>query len=190
MNSTPATAAKGAVPVLAAENSLLLLIDFQARLMPAIDQGAAVLAAAERLARAARLLEIPVLATEENPKGLGGTVAPLAGLATRTIAKMAFNACAEPELPAALAGGDRRIVVAGCESHVCVLQTVLGLRALGREVALATDAVGSRRATDKAAALDRLARQGVELVTSEMLLFEWLRSCEHARFKEILAMVR
>lgn len=215
--------------MLDAGHSLLLLIDFQARLMPEIEDGTSVLAAAERLARAARLLEVPVLATEENPgstmspddpepalesaysshgssvvqmrtpgnkhrskrtRGLGSTVEPLNELADEVLVKMAFDACAEPALPAALGGHDRRIVVAGCETHICVLQTVLGLRAAGREVTLASDAVGSRRTSDKSAALDRMARHGVELVTSEMVLFEWLRSCEHPQFKEVLALVR
>lgn len=215
--------------MLDAGRSLLLLIDFQARLLPVIEDGSDVLAAAERLARAAQLLEVPVLATEENPgvsvpqslsdraaeskhdnyssrvvqiptaenkrrnsptRGLGATVPPLDDLVDQVLVKMAFDACAEPALPAALGGDDRQIIVAGCESHVCVLQTVLGLRDAGRTVVLVTDAVGSRQAGDKAAALERMARNGVELVTSEMVLFEWLRSCEHPRFKEILALVR
>lgn len=215
--------------MLDASHSLLLLVDFQSRLMPAIEDGSAVLAAAERLARAARLLEIPVLATEENPgtamspddpepaleseysshgssviqmrtpgnkhkrkrtRGLGSTVEPLNELADEVLVKMAFDACTEPALPAALGGHDRHIVVAGCEAHVCVMQTVLGLRAAGREVTLVSDAVGSRRTSDKTAALDRMVRHGVELVTSEMALFEWLRSCEHPQFKEVLALVR
>jgi isochorismate hydrolase len=85
---------------------------------------------------------------------------------------------------------DRTIVAIGCEAHVCVLQTVLGLRERGHRVAVVRDAVGSRRAESRQAALARLDRHGAEIVTAEMVIFEWLESCEHPRFREALALVR
>ena len=82
------------------------------------------------------------------------------------------------------------MVVAGCEAHVCVLQTALGLLAAGKRVHVVRDAVGSRRPESKAAALERLARHGAEIVTTEMVLFEWLESAEHPRFREIVALIK
>lgn len=167
--------------------SLLLLIDFQERLMPAIANGAAVLANARRLLDAANLLGVPALLTEQNPKGLGPTVPDLAGPAA--VAKTTFDACRSPEvrdrLPPRLAA-----VVAGCEAHVCVLQTVLGLLDEGRRIFVAADAVGSRREESRLAALARMERHGAEVVTTEMVIFEWLGSSEHPRFREALALIR
>ena len=175
--------------MLDAQTSALVLVDFQTRLMPAIDGGAAAVERALLLARAARLLGIPVLATEENPESLGPTLEAFAGLPDRVIAKRRFDAAAEPALPSLL--GDREAaLLCGCEAHVCLLQTVLGLQRRGLAVAVAADAVGSRRAPDKAAALGRMERAGVAVYTAEMAIFEWLKDCDHPRFKEILALVR
>lgn len=170
--------------------STLLLVDFQARLMPAIADHAAVLANAVRLARAAALLGVPALATEENPAGLGGTVPELAGLVPRIVAKRFFDATREPELAPILAALTPCVVVAGCEAHVCVLQTVLGLLARGHAVALVADAIGSRAPASRTAALDRAARAGAVLLTTEMVLFEWVATCDHPRFNAILELVR
>lgn len=170
--------------------SLLLVIDFQARLMPAIDGGAAVAANARRLVAAADLLEVPVLFTEENPQGLGPTMPELAGLAAgRTAHKMSFDACRAAGFADRL-GARSQIVVAGCETHVCVLQTALGLLDAGRRVCLVRDAAGSRSAESKEAAIRRLATQGADIVTTEMVLFEWLGTAEHPRFREVLALVK
>ena len=86
--------------------------------------------------------------------------------------------------------GTKEVVVAGCEAHVCVLQTVLGLVAAGRRTVVATDAVGSRDPADKAAALERMAGHGAELVTSEMVLFEWLGDARHPRFREVQKLLK
>jgi nicotinamidase-related amidase len=172
-------------------SSLLLLIDLQERLLPAIEGGAAVLANARRLLDAARLLGVPVLVTEQNPRGLGATVPDLAGAATiaPTIVKTSFDALRAPGLLERLPEGVVP-VVAGCEAHVCVLQTVLGLLdARGRAVVVG-DAVGSRRAESRDAALRRMERHGAEVVTAEMAIFEWLGTSDHPRFREALALVR
>jgi nicotinamidase-related amidase len=175
------------MPILDPARSLLLLIDFQARLMPAIHEGAAAVANARRLLDAARLLGVPVLATEQNARGLGGTVPDLDP--DDVLPKMTFDAAATPEVLARIPA-DRTPVVAGCESHVCVLQTVLGLLDRGRPVVVVADAVASRRPESRATALQRLERHGAEIVTTEMAIFEWLGSAEHPRFREALALVR
>lgn len=173
------------------EASALLVVDFQARLMPAIEDGATAIANARRLLDVAALLDVPVRFTEQNPRGLGGTVPELAHACAEgnVLHKMTFDACR--------AGGrldwlpDRpSIVVTGCEAHVCVLQTVLGLLDAGRRVYVAQDAIGSRRAESKAAAIERMARHGAEIVTAEMVIFEWLVTAEHPRFREVSRLVR
>lgn len=173
-----------------ARTSTLLLVDFQARLMPAIADAEAVIANARRLAEAARLLGMPVLGTEQNPAGLGGTVEAPAGRAGRVIAKMAFDAAREPALLEAIPPDRGDVVIAGCEAHVCVLQTAFGLQRHGFRPALVQDAVGSRRSDSKWAALGRCARHGMEVVTTEMVLFEWLGDCRHPAFRDVLALVR
>ena len=178
------------MPIIDRDNSILLIIDFQARLMPAIADGAAALADARRLIEAADLLDVPVLFTEENPEGLGPTVPELASYANGRVArKMSFDACRTAGFVERLAGRPQ-IVVAGCETHVCVLQTVLGLVAAGRRIYLVRDATGSRRAESKETAIRRMERHGVEIVTTEMVVFEWLESAEHPRFRDALALIR
>lgn len=175
--------------LMSAERSLLLLIDYQSRLMPAIASADAVVANAGRLAAAARLLDVPGLVTEQSPAGLGATVTGLDTSHFRLVHKETFGACATPGFIDAI--GDRPdLVVAGCEAHVCVTQTCLGLLELGRRVFLVRDATGARTPESKEAAIARLARQGAEIVTTEMVVFEWLRSSANPRFKDALAIVK
>ena len=171
--------------LLTAESTALLLVDLQERLMPAIYDGEVVVARAVRLAEAARLLEVPVRATEQYPAGLGPTVPPLAAYPQAVLAKTTFSAVQDPGFSGLLPAGTSAIVVAGCEAHVCVLQTVLGLLPRGHRVLLAADAVGSRDPADRAAAIDRARVHGVEIVTTEMVLFEWLRDSRHPKFREV-----
>lgn len=175
---------------LSRDDSFLLVVDFQARLMPAIDGGDQAVASARRLIDAAGLLGVPCLFTEPNPDGLGATVADLAPDEPSLIArKMTFDAVRTPgfleRLPA-----DATLVVAGCEAHVCVLQTVLGLLGAGRRVFVVRDALGSRRPENKEAALRRVERHGAEVVTTEMVIFEWLGSAEHPCFRAAVALVK
>ncbi len=172
------------------DTSTLLIVDFQARLMPAIEGGMAAVANARRLLQAAGLLGVPILFTEQNAGGLGPSVLELATYAAGNVAhKMSFDACREAGFLARL--GERgSVVVAGCETHVCVMQTVLGLIDAGRQVYLVRDAVGSRRAESKETAIRRMECHGVEIVTTEMVLFEWLGSAAHSRFREVLALVK
>jgi nicotinamidase-related amidase len=176
--------------LLTAEGAALLLIDLQERLMPAIHDGEAVVARAVRLAEAARLLDVPVRATEQYPEGLGPTVPPLAAYPQALLTKTTFSAAADPRSRTLLPAGTREIVVAGCEAHVCVLQTVLGLLGRGHRVVLVADAVGSRDPADRAAALDRARQHGAEIVTSEMVLFEWLRDARHPNFREVQKLLK
>lgn len=192
-------------------DSQLVLVDYQARLMPAIHGAQEVLANAQRLAQAARVLQVPAFATEQNPQRLGENPAALRALCDRVLAKMHFSAVADglvPLLrpPARAASGNARslpkhlqkperatrqsVVVAGCEAHVCLLQTALELLDEEFEVWVVTDACSSRTERNRDAAFDRLAGAGAELVTTEMVLFEWLRSADHPAFREVLPLIK
>jgi nicotinamidase-related amidase len=172
-----------------AQASTLLVVDFQAKLMPAIRRAGDAIANARRLIEAAALLGVPTLFSEQNAKGLGPTVRELAPDPSRLIHKMTFDACGEPDFLQRLTA-NHAIVVAGCEAHVCVLQTVLGLIDNGRRVFLVRDALGSRRAESKETAIRRMERQGAEVVTTEMVVFEWLQTAEHPRFREAIALIK
>jgi nicotinamidase-related amidase len=176
--------------VLTAEGAVLLLIDLQQRLMPAIHDNETVVARTVRLAEAARLLDVRVIATEQYPAGLGPTVAPLAAYPSAVLAKTAFSATNDPGFADLLPAAAGEIILAGVEAHVCVLQTALGLLDSGHRVVVAADAVGSRESTDKTVAIDRARRHGAEIVTSEMVLFEWLRDAKHPRFREVQKLLK
>lgn len=197
--------------LLDADESQLVLVDYQQRLMPSIHEGEAVLRNALRLGQVARLLGVPVWGTEENPAGLGPNPRELRELCRTTLEKMHFSACADglTELlrpPARPQGGNARslpkhlqkvpasernnIVMAGCETHVCFLQTALDLLDEEFEVWVVTDACGSRSERNRDAAFDRLAGAGAELVTTEMVAFEWLRTADHPLFKDVLSLIK
>lgn len=155
-------------------DTLVLVIDVQDRLWPAIDGHATILPRMTLLLRAAKELSIPIVATEQYPKGLGGTIDAIRPLVGKPIEKMAFSAGIEPSVLADLdRPGLRKILIVGIEAHVCVLQTALDLLASGYQVYLAVDAVGSRRASDKQAAIQRMAGVGITPVTTESAVFEW-----------------
>lgn len=198
--------------MLQADDCQLVLVDFQARLMPAIHEGPAVLANARRLAQMARWLQVPVWATEQVPAKLGATDEALAALCERIVAKTAFSGAAALQAllapPAPAARGNARslpkhlqkpapaapergtLVLAGCEAHVCLLQTALGLLRGGRRVWVVASACGSRRSADHALAMQRLRQAGATVVSSEMVLFEWLGDCRHPQFKQVLQLVK
>ena len=168
----------------------LLVVDFQARLMPVIAGGDAAVAKAVFLATVAETLGVPALFTEQNPAGLGPTVPPLKPFVEQLFVKRHFSAVREPGFVERLPAGRDTVVVAGAQPHVCVLQTVLDLLGEGYRVAVVADAVGSRRPADKEAGLRRMAAHGAEIVTAEMVAFEWLESCDHPDFRAVIALVK
>ncbi|MFC5500059.1 isochorismatase family protein [Caenimonas terrae] len=201
--------------LLDADDSQLVLVDYQARLMPAIHESPLVLANALRLARLAQLMEVPVWGTQENPAALGENPPELRALCRKTLAKMHFSAVADGlvellrpparqqqggnarSLPKHLqkpqqqpAEGRNTVVIAGCEAHVCLLQTALDLLDEEFEVWVVTDACSSQSERNRDAAFDRLAGAGAELVTTQMVAFEWLRTADHPDFREALALIK
>jgi nicotinamidase-related amidase len=171
--------------------SLLLLVDMQERLVPAMADPKDVTNRCGILLRAAYELGVPIFASEQYPKGLGPTLPELTEFATRRLEKMEFSAYANPGIQGELMrAGQKQIVLAGVEAHVCVLQTGLDLIDAGYRVFVAADAVASRRTESRAVALDRLTRAGATPITVEMALFEWLRSAEAPEFRSISKLIR
>jgi nicotinamidase-related amidase len=146
------------MPAVTRESSTLLVVDFQSKLMPAIDGGTSVVGNARRLLNAAEMLQVPIVVTEQNANGLGSTVPELRSDTSRLVHKMTFDACRTAGFLETIA--DRHdLIVSGCEAHVCVLQTVLGLLRAGRRVYVVRDAIGSRRSESKETAIRRMARR-------------------------------
>lgn len=176
--------------LLQAQDSVVLIVDMQGRLMPAIHNHESVTNSAHTLAQCARLLDVPVLATEHHSRMLGVTVEPLRATVQATFQKMHFSAVREPGFAAWLPADRKTVLVAGCEAHICVLQTVQGLLELGCQAVLVADAAGSRRPAGHHAALRRLRAAGAQIVTAEMAIFEWMETCEHPRFRDVLRLVK
>ena len=173
-----------------AEQSTLLIVDSQTRLMPAIHDAESVIRRCTQLATAARELRIHVIGTEQNPEGLGPNVEALKSLCDTTLTKFHFSAVDEPGFMERLPQGRNTLVVAGCEAQVCVLQTVARLLESGHAVKWVCDAVGSRHPHDRDAATARARAMGADIVTTEMVLFEWLRTSEHPSFRKVLKLIR
>jgi len=170
-------------------SSVLAVIDVQERLLAAVPDGGRVVARCGRLAEAASLLGVRRVLTEQYPQGLGPTPAVLAARLPSAAAKMTFSCCGCGPFETALTDDVATVVLAGLETHVCVAQTALDLLARGLGVFVAVDAVASRHAVDHDVALRRLEAAGAVLTTSEAVLFEWCRSADHPRFREIRALV-
>ena len=170
-----------------ARDSTLLVVDVQGKLVPAIAGWQPLLDHVIWLIRVARRLEIPVIACEQYPKGLGPThPAVAAELPAGCIAgKQHFSAVAGACHGLDQAGGLGQYVVCGMETHVCVLQTVIELLAAGKQVFVVDEAVGSRRDSDKALALARMRDAGASIVSREMVAFEWLRRADSDVFREV-----
>jgi len=170
-----------------AHDSTLLVVDVQERLLPHIHDWQRLLENVTWLVRVAQKLGVPVMATEQYPKGIGPTHADVAALLpTGSIDEKTHFSCVAARCLTALPGHERRqVVVCGIESHVCVLQTVLDLRQNGKEVYVVADAVSSRRPADRELALERMRMHGVSVVSREMVAFEWLHEAATPLFREI-----
>jgi nicotinamidase-related amidase len=192
--------------LLTSSESQLVLIDYQTRLLPAIFESDIVIAQALKLAQIAKLLRIPITGTEQNPEGLGQNHADLRALCGQTLVKSHFDGCVDGlgdllrdigtpkpspnarSMPKHMQKDPENqrptIVLAGMETHVCFLQTALSL------IEEEFDACGSRTEKNRDAAFDRLAGNGAELVTVEMVAFEWLESSDHPQFKAVLNLIK
>ena len=177
--------------------SHLLVIDVQQRLVPAIADVEQIVTNVARLVRYATILGVPITFTEHMPQRIGHLLPALRAGAAQScsvIEKTTFSAVREPAFAARMTDlqqtGRNTVVVCGMEAHVCVMQTVLELRKGGDQVLLVADAVGSRTSSNRALAVDRMSEAGAEIVSQEMIAFEWLERGDAPEFKEILKLLK
>lgn len=178
---------------LVAQDCVVLVIDVQEKLMPVVDRGPETLARIGILIDGLKLLGVPLVVSEQYPKGLGATLPEVTGRldGVTALAKLSFSCCDDPALMAALeASGKKTVVVCGVEAHVCVQQTVTDLAARGFLPVVPADAVSSRQAADVARALARMTAEGAVITGTESLLFELTRRAGTDTFKAISKLVK
>ncbi len=175
------------------DTSVLLIIDLQGNLARAVDQSSTVIHNNIRLVQAAQMLNVPVRFTEQNPIKLGHTINEL--ISTLNIQhehifeKMHFDATREAGFTQWLPE-HTAVVLTGTEAHVCVLQTAMSLLAQGKQVFVTNDACGSRTKENHSLGMQRLAAAGCTIVSTEMILFEWLETANHPRFRDLLKLIK
>ena len=174
-------------------NSLLLVIDIQERFLPHIHKIERILERTELLLQAAKLFDIPILASEQYPKGLGGTAESLMPYIApeECLPKMEFSCWRNPALQQKIQDTKKQhVVIAGVETHVCVLQTAIALKEHGYDVFVVADATSSRAKNNVKHALTRMTEHGIHIVNSEMVATEWCQTADHPAFKQISKMIR
>lgn len=170
------------------QDSILLLIDVQEKLIPAILDSASLINRCEWLLKLAMKMEVPIIVSEQYPKGLGHTVGPLLPYCSheKSIEKVHFSCMQVPDYINRLDHYKKnQLILIGIEAHVCVMQTALDMKSAGRDVYVVVDAVSSRNDIDLKYGLKRMKQEGIHLITSEMVFFEWLRQAGTEQFKNL-----
>ncbi len=180
---------------LADENkSLLMIIDVQEKLVNAVFNKEILLKKAEVLSKASEILDLPVIVTEQYPKGLGETVEFVKNFVPKSTVfceKTDFSALNNGEILSFIERtGKKQIVIFGIETHICVNHTVYDLIKNGYEVFLVKDACGSRDESEHNAGIELMNKYGANIVTTETILFELLRTSKHDKFKEIQKLIK
>jgi nicotinamidase-related amidase len=178
---------------LTVDNTTLLVIDMQERLFPVMHEKEKLLRNMIKLIKGVQVLEVPVVLTEQYPKGLGPTLPEIKGLLpdVQPVAKVCFNCCDEEVFCQALGIlGRKQVLVAGIEAHICVYQTAIALLRAGYEVQVVGDCVSSREPENRLVALFKMGTAGVSPTTTEMALFELLRVAGGDKFKQISNIVK
>lgn len=176
-----------------ADGACLMIIDVQQRLLSTMDAPRAVMSGCSLLMKAADVMNVPMVVTEQYPEGLGPTVEPLAELAPEEafFSKLHFSSTKNPAIMGKIQTlKPKQVVIAGIEAHVCVLQTTIGLLDAGYQCFVAGDATSSRTAANHAAGLARLREAGAEIATSEMVVFEWLEKAGTPEFRELSRLLK
>lgn len=169
------------------EKSVLLIVDVQEKLVPAIHEAEQVVTHCVWLAQVARRIGVPVVVTEHFPDKIGATVPALKAVteAAHYVSKQCFSAHSDRCLASTAIEGRRQVIVCGAEAHVCVQQTALDLRWAGKEVFVVAEACGSRQPSNRDLAFERMRGHGIEIVSREMVAFEWLQRGGTDLFREV-----
>jgi nicotinamidase-related amidase len=178
--------------VLNVEDSLLFIIDIQEKLLNAAFNNEVLKSKSEILAKVSRILNIPCVITEQYPKGLGSTIpAIVENTKAYNFEKLSFNALENPEILNYLKNlGRKQIILIGIETHICVRQTAKALLKEGFDVSIIKDCCGSRAESEHIAGLEIMKQEGCFIKTTEMALFELLKTAKHPNFKEIQALIK
>ena len=173
---------------------LILIIDIQEKLINASFNKDTIKNKVISLGSAASILNIPVIVTEQYPKGLGETIPELKSALneeTMYFEKTSFSALENAGIANAIdKSGKKQIIICGIETHICVSQTAHALTKKGYDVSLIKDASGSRKKEEHDAGIDRMKENGVHIITTEIALFEWLKSSRHIHFREVQALIK
>jgi nicotinamidase-related amidase len=175
------------------ENTVLVVIDIQDRILRAMHDKERLLQNLIKLIKGVRVLEVPVVLTEQYPAGLGPTLPEVAQILpdVRPVAKFCFSGCDEEHFREALESLNRRqVLLAGIEAHVCVYQTAMDLLRAGYGVHVVVDCISSRDARNKEVSIMKMNSAGISLTTAEMALFELLKVARGDRFKQISNIVK
>lgn len=171
-------------------NSILVIIDIQEKLVKAASNGEKTIINTSKISQAAQILSIPVIITEQYPKGLGATVESITGSDAFIIEKSSFSAFKEPEFEQKIKSLNRKqVILCGIETHICVLQTAIDLYKNGYEVYVLKDCVSSRSEEEQNSGLELLKQYGIKVITVEIALFQWLKSSKHPQFKDIQKLI-
>jgi nicotinamidase-related amidase len=179
--------------MLTIENSLLVVIDIQGNLAQAMHYKNSLFENLKKIISGAQTLNLPIMVTEQIPEKLGATIPELANLFSdfKPIPKASFSCCGEPEFMKKFNSiGRKQILLTGIEAHVCVYQTALELKSLGYDVYLVADCISSRTAENKSIAIARMTSEGVKLTSTEMVLFELLKTAVAEKFREMVKVVK
>ncbi len=181
-------------PPLTPPSSALIVVDLQDRLLAAMANAESIVAAAERMIRAANVLQVPIIVTEQYPNGLGRTCntiqSAIGGTGSTAVEKLRFTGCVEEVVGRLESLNRRSVIVVGVEAHVCLQQTVLDLLRLGYQPYVCVDAVTSRRAFDREVAIERMRDAGAIMTTTESVIYEMLDRAGTDQFKQILKIVK
>jgi len=183
---------KDSPPLLKPQDSVLLVVDFQDKLLPAVHEHEACVAAAAKMIEAAKMLAVPIILTEQYPAGLGRTCATIAKAVGDAAVheKVRFSGCVESVTKRLTELRRENVLVIGIEAHVCVQQSVLELLHLGYRAYVCADAITSRRVLDRDMAIARMRQAGAIITTTESLIFELLGEAGGERFKQVLRIVK
>lgn len=178
--------------------SQLVIVDMQSKLVEAmpVDAMQSAVKNCSILTQAARLLDVPVVATEQYPQGLGTTLPEIQQHLTqlnihfKPVEKTAFSATNEPKFNQRLHRDQPQIILAGMEAHICILQTALSLKQAGKQVFVVEDAIVSRSSVNKINAIARMRDAGCVITNTESVVFEWLGNANHPAFKQVSKLIR
>ena len=176
------------------DESVLVIIDVQERLFPSIDERykERIISSLKKLIGSAKALGIPIIYTEQYPKGLGKTIPEISALLdSEPIEKTSFSCFGSEEFKDAIAESMARyLIIAGIESHICVNQTAFDAMELGYTPILVEDATGTRNPSDHETAMEKMRSNGILVESAEMIIYEWLESAKNRKFKEILEIIK